>query len=275
MDLTTALARVDGVIRVRALLDLGIGDHAIRKAIAAGELLRVRKGWVADPAADPLLITAAEVGVILSCVTQAERLGLWSMTPEIHVAAPPHGSLLRQPAAHVHWSTPLVPRKPGALTDPIENVLALVAGCRPHEEALAIWESALRRGLLDREVMRRLPLGPDARRLLAEARPFADQGTETVVFSRLRWMGIRMVRQAVILGRRVDLLIGDRLVVQIDGGHHVDRQRLADIEHDARLTLQGYHVIRIGYWQIFDDWPAVQDIITRAVAQGLHLAPAA
>ena len=34
----------------------------------------------------------------------------------------------------------------------------------------------------------------------------------------------------------------------------------------------GYHVIRVGFSQVIDDWPAVQDVIMRAVAQGLHRA---
>ncbi|WP_345752765.1 endonuclease domain-containing protein [Microbacterium rhizophilus] len=272
MDLAAALARADGVSRVRALLDLGIGDRAIRKALAGGQLVRVRRDWVARPDADPLLVAAARAGVVLTCVTQAKRLRLWSMTDELHVAARPHGNVVRPLVGHIHWASPLVPRQPGALTDPVENVLALVAECRPHEESLAIWESALRLGLLDRDVMRRLPLGPAARRLLAEARPLADQGTETVITTRLWWMKLPMRRQIVIAGRPVDLLIGDRLVIQIDGGHHVDAQRLADNRHDAQLKLMGYHVIRIGYWQLFEDWATVQDLITRAVAQGLHLA---
>jgi hypothetical protein len=35
--------------------------------------------------------------------------------------------------------------------------------------------------------------------------------------------------------------------------------------------LAGYHVIRVSYVHLVDDWPAVQDLIMRAVAQGLHL----
>jgi len=36
--------------------------------------------------------------------------------------------------------------------------------------------------------------------------------------------------------------------------------------------LLGYQVVRVGYWQIIDRWHTVQDVIARAVAQGLHLA---
>ena len=43
-------------------------------------------------------------------------------------------------------------------------------------------------------------------------------------------------------------------------------------DHDARLMLMGFHVVRVGYSQVVHRWPEVQDLLTRAVAQGLHLA---
>jgi very-short-patch-repair endonuclease len=85
-------------------------------------------------------------------------------------------------------------------------------------------------------------------------------------------MRLRILPQAWLLGRPVDFLIGERLVLQIDGGHHVGRQRTSDIEHDAKLMLAGFHVIRVGYDQVVNDWPSVQAMIMGAVARGLHLA---
>ncbi|WP_235511465.1 endonuclease domain-containing protein [Agromyces sp. Root81] len=170
----------------------------------------------------------------------------------------------------MHWAKPLVPRHPDALTDPIENVLVLVAQCQPFEAALAVWESALRRGLLDRQALERMPLPTAVRNVLGSALPFSDSGLESFVVPRLAWMKIPLVPQVWIAGHRVDFLIGERLVLQIDGGHHVGEQRESDIEHDAELMLLGYHVIRVGYSQIVDRWQTVQDHIVRAVAQGLH-----
>lgn len=115
-------------------------------------------------------------------------------------------------------------------------------------------------------------LGPQARRIRAEMRWFSDSGLETVVIPRLRWLKLPLRQQVWLAGHRVDLLIGDRLVLQIDGGHHVNAQRLADNEHDAILRLKGYHVIRVGYHQVVGDWPAVQELILQAIAQGLHRA---
>ncbi len=261
-----------GVVPLTTLQAAGISRHAVSRAVERGELVRVRRGWLALPRADPMLVAAAKTGVVLTCVTQAHRLGLWVLADgSTHVAAPPHAGRVAV-RARVHWERPVIPREPSALEDPIENVLAIVARCQPRERALAIWNSALETQKVDIETLRRLPLPPGSRVLLDECTPFADSGLETIVVPRLRWLNLPLRRQIWLAGHRVDLLIGERLVLQIDGGHHVGAQRTQDIEHDARLMLMGFHVIRVGYTQIVGHWPEVQDVIMRAVAQGLHRA---
>lgn len=256
------------------MADQGFRRATLDAMVRGGELVRVRNGWVALADADPALIAAARDGVVLSCVTQARRLGLWvhDEAPPLHVAATPGSPGGKPPGIRVHWAKPLIPRRPGVLVDPVENVLALVAECEPFEQALATWESALRKGLVVREVLKRLPLRARAQRLAEEASPFADAGLETYLVQRLRWLRIPIRPQAWIAGHRVDVLLGDRLVLQIDGAHHVGAQRSEDIRHDAALKLMGFHVIRVGYRQMMDGWPLVQDLIMRAVAQGLHRA---
>lgn len=264
------------------LRERGLSNRALTAAVAEGVLIRPRHGWLAVPDADIELIRAARAGVVLTCLTQAQRLGLWMLNPaqRPHVAAPPNAGRVRvrkdlasgESVAVVHWSAPLVPRDPAALVDPIENVLANIARCLPFDEALAVWDSALNKGMVRLEVLRRMPLSARARRLADAASPFRDSGLETFVPRRLGWLKLRIVAQAWIAGHRVDFLIGDRLVLQVDGGSHVGPQRDADNAHDAALMLLGYHVIRVGYRQVVHDWPGVQDLIMRAVAQGLHRA---
>ncbi|MGC5223243.1 DUF559 domain-containing protein [Micromonospora sp. DT81.3] len=269
MDAAAFTRAKGGVVPVRSLRRAGHSEHAVARAVSTGVLVRVRRGWVAVPDADPYLIAAARAGVVVSCITQARRLGLWVLAgAEPHVAAPQHAGHVAALDATVHWAAPLVPRVPGAL----EDVLALVADCQPSERALVIWESALRRGMVDRVALARLPLGPKARTILADAHPFSDSGLESLFRDRLRWLQLPIIAQPWLAGHRVDFLIGDRLVFQIDGAHHVGAQREADIAHDARLMLLGYHVIRVGYTQVIDQWPSVQDLIMRAIAQGLHRA---
>ena len=273
-DLHAHVADLGGIVRVARLNDLGFGRRAISDAVDAGALKRVRRGWVAVSEADPVLVAAAQAGVVLTCVSQAARLGLWvHQTPErLHVGAHPRSTGGKPERMHVHWSVPMISREPDALTDPIENVLALVAECEPYEQALATWDSALNRGLVTLEALARYSWKPMARRLLADATPFADAGLETYLRPRLRWLRLPIRSQIWIAGHRVDALIGDRLILQIDGGTHVDAQRSVDNRHDAELRLMGYHVIRISYRQMMFEWPMVQDLIMRAVAQGLHRA---
>lgn len=272
--LMDAVAAGGGVVRVAALRAAGVPRRAIERAVGVHKLVRPRNGWVALPDADPLLVAAARAGVVLSCLTQAERLGLWVLGDgAVHVAAPPHRHIAEvKEETRVHWARPLVPRHPDALVDPAENVLALIARCQPRERALAVWESALRQGLVTRETLRLMPLTPTARSILDECALHSDSGLETFIPVRLRFLRLPIRQQVWLAGHPVDFLIGDRLVLQIDGGHHVGAQRRSDIAHDARLMLLGYHVIRIDYVQIMTRWAEVHDVIVRAVAQGLHRA---
>lgn len=274
MNIEEFVADAGGVVRVRRVREHGWSERALREGVASGVLVRPRKGWVALPGADPLRCRAAGAGVVLSCVTQAARLGLWVLAPpsRAHVAAPAHAGGVRPDGALVHWAAPIVPRHPDALEDGIENVLALVAQCLPYEQALVVWESALDRRLVTLPELRRLPFRGVARRLLDEASPWSGSGLETIVCRRLGWLGIAITPQAWVLGHRVDFLLGDRLILQIDGGTHVGRQRTSDIAHDAELMLHDYHVIRVGYAQVIERWHEVQNLVMRAVAQGLHLA---
>jgi very-short-patch-repair endonuclease len=274
VDVRAAVAVAGGISRVADLRARGFSRRAVEGAVSAGALLRPRKGWVAAPDADPHLVAAARAGVVLTCVTQARRLGLWvAHEHAVHVAAPAHGRVGDvADGTRIHWARPLIPRHPASLEDPVENVLAVVATCRPHEEALAIWESALRQDLVAREVMARMPLSAVARSLLDAASPYSDSGLETFVPSRLRFLRLPIRQQVWIAGHAVDHLIGDRLVLQIDGGHHVGSQRRSDIAHDAVLALLGYHVIRVDYVQVMHRWSEVHDVIVRAVAQGRHRA---
>lgn len=269
--LLQAMREVDGVARVARLGERCVSRYDIETAVAERMISRVRVGWVALPDADPLRLLAARHGAVLTCVTQARRLGIWvhDQNPRLHLAATPGSRGGKPREACVHWAKPLVPRHPDALEDPIENVLSLVATCEPYEQALATWESALNKGLVDRERLTSLRWGPAGRRLLGEAIPFADAGLETYLRLRLRWLRLPLYSQTWIAGHRVDALIGERLVLQIDGGTHVGAQRDADNRHDAELKLRGYHVIRIGYHQMMREWPVVQDLIMRAIAQGL------
>jgi len=273
-DLATLIMQLGGVARVARVVERGFGRRTVDAAVASGMLTRPRRGWLALKTADAAVVRAARHGVVLTCRTQAARLGLWLHEPSRspHVAVLPNAASGRRIAGKIHWGSPVVPRHPDSLVDPIENVLAYIAECEPFEHALATWESALNTSLVTIDALRGFAWKPAARRIMERAMPYADAGLETYLRERLRWLRLPIRVQIWIAGHRVDTLVGGRLVLQIDGSHHVGPQRTEDIRHDAALTLMGYHVIRLSYTQVMFDWPMVQDVIMRAVAQGLHLA---
>jgi very-short-patch-repair endonuclease len=86
----------------------------------------------------------------------------------------------------------------------------------------------------------------------------------------MRRIGVRF-RQQVRIGRdRVDFLIGDRLVVEIDStGYH---DPVADAKRDARLSMRGYRVLRFHYDQVVNHWNEVLGSVLAALSRGDHLA---
>lgn len=261
-----------GVASTSSLLAHGWTRYRIAKAVENGRLVRPRKGWVARPNADPELVLAARHGVLLSCITLTKRLGLWLHKDQgLHLAVRHPGAQTRPTGATLHWHAPLLPRHPDALTDSIENALNAIAHCQPFEEAVAIWDSALNKGLADHAKLKRLPLQGESLRVLERASQFADSGLESYLRQRLKWLRVSLKAQVWLHGHRVDFLLGERLVLQIDGSHHVGAQRTSDNQHDALLALHGYTVIRVGYTQVMSYWPEVQQQIMEAIAQGLHL----
>lgn len=271
MDIFDEIRRRGGVVRTRTLREAGYGRGQIERALP--KLIRPRHGWLALRNADQELIFAARHGVVIGCISQARRLGLWvSHEDRPHVnSLTPHRQRPRM-HARVHWNRPLIPRHPDALVDRIENTLATVVACQPKEHAIAVIESALNKQLITYTELTTLPMSQAAKDIVAACSRFSDSGLESLVRTRLRWLRVPIRQQVWLFGHRVDFLIGERLVLQIDGGHHVGAQRDSDIRHDALLHRHGYVVIRVSYRQVMDEWPETQDLILGAIARDLHSA---
>lgn len=271
MSINQSVRSLGGAARITKLNEVGHSRYAIEHAVARGEVLRPRRGWLTLPELEPALLFAVRHGVVLSCATAAQRYQLWvPRDPELpHVAARRRGQHINA-QAHIHWAAPLVLRNPDSLIDSLHNTLGLVAHCLPYEEALAVWESALNKGLTDLHNLQTLPLSAQARSLLEECRPYSDSGLETLFRTRLKWLHVSIRAQTWLFGHRVDFLIGDRLVVQIDGKQHGGAQKISDYEHDALLRLRGFTVLRFAYTHVVHDWPSVQEAIMEAIAKRQH-----
>ncbi|MFD5225751.1 hypothetical protein ACFWHT_09045 [Microbacterium sp. NPDC058342] len=180
-DLVGFVSDCGGIVRAARVAERGFSRRTVDAAVAGGLLSRPRRGWLAAKSAPRMLYDAARFGVVLTCRTAARHYDLWLHDPQgdPHVAVPVSRGGRVPVRAKVHWGASLIPRDPDALIDPVENVLAFIAECEPFEQAVATWDSAFNKGLVEMAAMTRLPLRPAARRVLAEATPFADAGLET------------------------------------------------------------------------------------------------
>ena len=268
--------------RVAHSLDIraaGYSAHDLALAVASGDLVRIRRSWLATKDCDPTRLRAASVSGRVTCVSAAKLEKLWiprldEAQQRPHIAVAPTSSRFDGSGLSLHWSRGPVIAGRTLIDDPIVNVLFHVARCLPRLDALAVWESAIRKGKADPAVLAQVEWGSSrARELAAVASLLSDSGLETVFIARLRGLPLRVRQQVRIDGHPVDALIGERLVVQLDGfAHHRADERRRDLRADARLALRGYTVLRFDYQQVLFDWPFVEGAVLTAVAQGLHLA---
>jgi len=262
MNVTEWIQRQGGIAHRRDLRDVGLSAHRLRGLATVG------RSWVIAPGAPPALVRAASEGGRLACVSAAAHLGLAILHPPetMHLAVAPNNPIGSVPGIRWHRSRPILPSGYADLVESIPDMLSHVAQCLSEAEALIVWESALRRSLVQRELLGRIAWpGPRQRRL---ARVASDR-SDSLLAHQLRASGVRYRQQARILGRPVDFLVGERLIVQLDGlEYHQAAQRRSDIAFDAELKLRGRHVLRFDYVQTVSGEACAT--IRRPVAQGLH-----
>ncbi len=118
---------------------------------------------------------------------------------------------------------------------------------------------------------------PDrSRKLLSMTDPGSQSGLETLARHRLRRWGIHLRTQVVIEGiGRVDMVIGERLVLELDGfGFHAHEAAFeVDRHRDLALYERGYLVMRLSYHQVMTEWADAERVIRAMVRRGDHLWP--
>lgn len=151
-----------------------------------------------------------------------------------------------------------------------------VVRTQPPIVAFAVVESALFHGIVSMAAWRR-ELGFLPRRhlsVLAEAGRNSESGGESLLKYHLIADSILFAQQVTVAGvGRVDFLLGDRLVVEVDGAEfHATRASFEeDRRRDAVLSALGYRVLRFSYTQIERDWNQAGAAIRASLARGDHL----
>jgi very-short-patch-repair endonuclease len=290
-QISSELRRLGGVANLASLVSADLTKRAIQRAAARGEITRVRRGWYSNVGADKDTVRAVRVGGRLACVSACRKYGIWTpVDTRLHVSVTPQSNNHKNPddphrvrqrsdGTVVHWGCSDPDLSARAKLPDLLTALLEVVSCQPPEFAFAMVESAISRGLLsefDRwELYWRAPIR--CRALISQAGADSGSGTESVFAFRTRCLGVSFRQQVEVDGvGRVDFVIGDRLIVEIDSeGHHGNSaQRRRDLARDAIAAALGFITLRFDYWQVIEDWETVESAILASVARGDHLAGA-
>lgn len=275
-DAHLSLVAARGAARTSALLDAGLDRAAIETLVHTGAIVRVRTGWFALPATDRRILDCVARGGAAACATSLAIHGVWiADSSPTHLLLPCGSRGETGVVAHrAARGTPVT-----FCLEPLRDAIARAIRCLPFDEAVAAVDSALhlsgtlgwrfdRADLVD--VIAMLPRR--YRRLLDWVDPLADSGLESLVRVRLRSIGIEARPQVAIDGvGRVDLLVGDRLVIETDGkAYHLGAQFERDRHRDAELLRRGYRRLRLTWSDVMHDWPATERLIVELVRLGEH-----
>jgi very-short-patch-repair endonuclease len=270
------LQKVGGVAHTTSARAAGFSNYDMEVAVRRGLVHRVRRSWLIGPDASPERRAAASVGGRLTCLSAAAERGLWTPPHEgLHVAVAATASRLESEGMRLHYARGPVPIARAVAVEPVFNVLFHVARCAPRIDALAVWESALNRKIVDSETLSRVIWHSSAASAIARAATaLSDSGIETIFRDLMASVGLAVRQQVWVDGHPLDALIGDFLAIQLDGfAHHsTARDRRRDLRADARLVLRGFTILRFDYQQVLFDPEYVIETVLTAVAQGHHLA---
>ncbi|MFF2275216.1 DUF559 domain-containing protein [Agromyces sp. NPDC058126] len=264
-----------GVARTGELIAAGASKHAIAVAVRERMIERVREGVYCLPGTSQASRSALVHGGMVSCISAAEAAGLWVI--EHHGT---HVAVARQSRLHPHDGCACTVHRPNGPAplgrrSPVSRALVEILGCLGDEAFFIALESAMRLRKIDAaglaRVRRRMPLGK--RSLVDFARGDADSGLESLLRFRLRRYGLDVAAQVDIPGvGRVDFVIGDRLVIEVDGrqNHEGSPRRHRDLERDAVAAGLGFDTLRFDYALVVHDWTTVLGAILAKVDAELH-----
>ena len=244
------------------LTSSGLTDRQLAVAVQSGALIRVRRGYYAQPDADSALVRAVRVGGRLACVSALRGQGIFGFDTDTHVHLCRSASRLRSPDAAVplvrrrglrlHWH-PLLDA--GAGTDysvGLIDALEQAVRCQQPWHAVASLDSALHQRILTTvglgDVFLSLPDRFQSLKTLVDAD--SEAGQESVLRCALRAAGLSVELQVAFEGiGRVDLVVEGCLVVEADSrtAHDGWELHVRDRDRDIDLARLGFMSLRPGY----------------------------
>lgn len=283
-----------GFQRRRDLLALGYRDRDLRAGLARGAIFRVRHGWYSVPTAPDAAVSAIRVGGRLTGIAALETYGLRvPRRATIDIQVPRGACRLRKPTDRrarlasddgvvIHWTDQARSRiAPSSWRVALDDALVFILASEGRDIAVACCSAVARyKGWSEKRmdaVFARAPARVRAWRPLVCA--LDDSHGETFVRLWVGDAGIPWASQPFV--ERVGWLDGKvspHVFIEVDGGQHdpgwtggTPSTWEHDHDRDTTVVIDGGHVLRYTYRQLYTDWPRVLAAISRARTDDLEL----
>jgi very-short-patch-repair endonuclease len=280
IDVCEVVRRYGGSARWQDILRYSTG-HSVRRAVAAGSLRRVSQGVYALPQTLPAYSAAEAMKGLVSHRSAAAHWLMDGLVPDesAHVTVPSRARPRFMRRIQVHFIDVPAEEQRDGVTSPCRTVLDC-ALTLPFAQALAIADSALRRGLVTGDDLVRAAstrLGPGRRRIMRVATA-ADGRADNPFESALRAIiieagitGFEPQLGVPEMGARADL--GNphlRTLIEADSfAFHGTRDALTrDCRRYDEFVRHGWRVLRFSWEQVMFEPEWVASVIrdTCAVA---------
>jgi very-short-patch-repair endonuclease len=250
MEIETFLGTRAGMAKTSALYGAGFTRSSIGRAVSAGRIVRLRRGVYSLPLEADVFGVALHHNALLTCLSAAPTYRLWTLDE----AGPPHlaaGHRATPPGTLAHGRC-FHARHPWLPVSGLADVLIHALRCLPELQSLVMVQCAAQRGDISVEFLRRkLPGNRNARAraVLDHVIPRADSLLEVLANFHFRQAGLYVRRHVQLPGvGEVDFMIEDCLVVETDGGTHLEpRQVKKDRKRNNATVIGGHLGLRFGY----------------------------
>lgn len=241
MDLLGFLRRRGGAAKRSQLLAAGFQRAELEVAVADGLLFRPLRGVYATATADDAVLAAFRANGRLTCISAARFYNLWALHParSVHLSCgngiPRPGVVDHSPCTH--------PGHPSLPAAGLADVLIHALRCLPELEALVMVQSAVGRGLITPEFLRKKLPGRRngrARSVLDLLIPRADSPLEILAHTHFVRAGLNVRMHVELPGvGEVDCLVEGCLVVELDGSTHFEPRQIKKDHRRSRVGMLG------------------------------------
>lgn len=277
MEVVELLARLGGVAEHGELVD-ACSVAAVRHAVTRGDVVRLRRNRYALVDVDAHRAAAVAAGGVLSHLGAARYWG-WKVKHEPRVPWVQMPRNRRRPVGdlEVRWGDLSDAEVVAYVTRPVRTVIDC-ARALPFDEALAVADSALRSGEVERHTLlraaERSPRTGRSRvmRVVEAADPRAANPFESVMRAiALQVPGLAVEPQGAVPGVGwVDLLdAGQKIVAEAESFefHGTKAGLRRDVRRYTELTRRGFVVVRFLWEDVMFDAPYVEQVLRDVVSR--------